>query len=305
MYMKAESLLYNIERTQIPMHSGVIEVNYVEMVDESNVEFSHTHVDYEVYYCVEGSLQIKMEGFEHILLPGQYALLSPGTVHEVRYDPHIPKKYFIFIFQLSQFHKRPVESESVFFDAFAELFQEASFFVGADRNNAAPLIEKMRQEHTDRLYGYKELMRGCYLEFIILILRNLIPNDGRQGIDNLNINMAIKITGYMHQNYNKNIALQDVADAMFVTPRHINRIFQDYFGSSFHKTLRTYRVNYAKNYLHDTDYSIEKIAELVGFSSAQQLVKMFLEVEGVSISEYRARHKASSPQESHDEEAES
>lgn len=289
--MQAKSSIFNIERTQIPMHSGVIEVNYVEMADESCVEFAHTHVDYEIYYCMEGQMQLTAEDKVYYLAPHQYMLISPGVMHEVRYSPENAKKYFIFIFQVAKHAKKPEENEKVFFDAMDELFRQGSVFMGMDRRGAYEVVDKLVAEHTGKLYGFKEMLRGCYLEFLIRILRNLIHQDGTAGVDSKNINMAMHITMYMHESYARNISLQDVADAMFVTPRHINRIFKEYYGSSFHKTLRTYRVSYAKNYLHDTDFSVEKIAELVGFSSSQQLQRLFAEMEGMTISEYRAKFK--------------
>lgn len=291
MYMQSQSPILNIERTQIPMHGGIIEVNYVEMADESCVEFEHAHADYEVYYCMEGQLQIKVDDLTHYLVPKQFLLIAPGVSHEVHYSPELAKKYFIIIFQVARLQKLPADSEKVFFDAMEALFAGGSVFSGADYNQAYELVYKLEQEHRERLYGFKEMLRGYYLEFLIRLLRNLIPADGTRGVDSQNINMAMHITMYMHQHYNKNISLQDVADAMFVTPRHINRIFKEYYNSSFHKTLRTYRVSYAKNYLHDTDFSVEKIAELVGFSSSQQLQRLFTEMEKMTISEYRAQYR--------------
>lgn len=291
MYMQARSPIFNIERTQIPMHSGLIEVNYVDIGDESCVEFEHTHVYYEIYYCTGGQVQITVTGITHYLMPGQFILIAPGVAHEVHYSPEMAKKYFIFIFQISKLQKRPAENEKVFFDAMDELFASGGVFAGTDQNGAGEVVDKLIAEHADMRYGFKEMLRGYYLEFLIRLLRNLIPADGTEGVDSQNINMAMHITMYMHQNYSRNISLQDVADAMFVTPRHINRIFKEYYNSSFHKTLRTYRVSYAKNYLHDTDFSVEKIAELVGFSSSQQLQRLFSEMEGMTISEYRTRFR--------------
>jgi AraC-like DNA-binding protein len=84
-----------------------------------------------------------------------------------------------------------------------------------------------------------------------------------------------------------------VADAMYVTPRHVSRIFNEYFGTSFGKTLSIYRLSYAKNYLCDTDYPVEKIATLVGFASPQSLYKLFKEREKMTIKKYRDMHNKS------------
>ncbi len=95
----------------------------------------------------------------------------------------------------------------------------------------------------------------------------------------------------MHEHYHKNISLEDVSKAFYITPRHVTRIFSDYSGTSFRKTLNIYRLNYAKNYLCYTDKPVEEIAELVGISAPQTLYRLFKENEGMTISEYRKYHK--------------
>lgn len=68
---------------------------------------------------------------------------------------------------------------------------------------------------------------------------------------------------------NKSITAQDITNVSYFATRHINRVFEEYFGQTFKRILNIYRLNYAKIYLVDTYYSVERIAELVGSSSAK------------------------------------
>jgi AraC-like DNA-binding protein len=97
----------------------------------------------------------------------------------------------------------------------------------------------------------------------------------------------------MHEHYAENISLDDVSKVFHITPRHVTRIFSDYFGTSFRRTLSVYRLNYAKNYLCSTDKTVEEIASLVGISAPQTLYRLFKENEGMTISEYRRYHRQS------------
>ncbi len=283
MYNQGQSPLYDIEQTDIAIEGGDITVRYVEMAGEGHMEFAHSHTDHEIYYCVAGRMQIKMQGTTHHLSAGDFALIAPGVIHEIRYDPAEPKQYFIFVF-------RPVargDGESRFFEAFAALFEQHAYFVGRDRKGVDELFGRLLREREEDGFAGKEMLRNYYLEFIVRILRNLIE---KKGTDNANTNLAMQITKYLHENYDRNISMQDVADALYVTPRHINRVYREFFGSSFKQTLQNFRVNYAKNYLCDTNDSIEKIARMVGFSSAHGFSRLFLELEGMSATEYRQRH---------------
>ena len=136
------------------------------------------------------------------------------------------------------------------------------------------------------------MINTLYQQYLLTVLRNMQQEtdpESQHQHDQSKVNWTIKITKYMHANYNKNISVQDIADTFFLSPRHVNRIFSEFFGESFKRTLNIYRLNYAKNYLIDTDYSVEKISELVGLSSPKMLYQLFEEVEGISLSEYRHR----------------
>ena len=296
MYIQTQHSLYNPVRMQIPMLLGEIEVNYIEMLDASCVEFPHSHTDYEIYYCLEGNLTLMLQEKTHVIPARHFVLLPPGTTHGTIYEPHKEKRYFVMVFQLSKHQTTPsaIDYEAAFFENFEAYMQRQLCIIRKDKNRCYHLIDKMQQELEAKCYGWEVLLRGHYLEFIVQILRNFIPpltQNQKEGDLSTHINMAIKITKFMHANYSHNIVLQDVANHMYVTPRHINRIFQEYFGQSFRKTLSIYRLNYAKNYLLDTEYSVECIAHLVGFSSPQSLYKLFREKEEMTMSEYRTHNK--------------
>ena len=59
--------------------------------------------------------------------------------------------------------------------------------------------------------------------------------------------------------------------------------------------MNIYQLNYAKNDLIESNYPVERLAELVGFSSAKTLYQLFKEHEGMTISEFRAKHRESKP----------
>lgn len=49
-------------------------------------------------------------------------------------------------------------------------------------------------------------------------------------------------------------------------------------------------MEYAKNYLCSTNYSVEKIAAMVGFNSPATLRNLIRQEEGLSIREFRRKY---------------
>ena len=90
--------LYLPFQIPIQMADYDLSVKYLEKLDESCVEFTHTHLNYEIYYILEGKMRMRIGGQEHLLLPGRFILIPPGVSHGAVYDPDEQKVYAVFVF---------------------------------------------------------------------------------------------------------------------------------------------------------------------------------------------------------------
>lgn len=101
-YHQKQYPFYNPELIRMSMGSSDFTVNYVELLDESCVEFRHVHDDsYEIYYCLEGTQNFWAGNERLTLTGGMFLLLAPGVHHYTIYEPQIPKRYAVFVFSLS------------------------------------------------------------------------------------------------------------------------------------------------------------------------------------------------------------
>ena len=297
-YNQKQYPLYNPILIRMTMGSGDFVVNYVEMLDESCVEFRHVHKDgYEIYYCIEGSQHLMVEDKCYSLMAGDFLFLRPGVSHYTIYEPKTPKRYAVYVFSVEKTNSskqkgKPLLNDDNFALNTMQFFENKLCFIGHDETSCSALLAKIQQEIEDPKPGGNLMINTLYQQYLLTVLRNMQQEtdpESQHQHDQSKVNWTIKITKYMRANYNKNISVQDIADTFFLSPRHVNRIFSEFFGESFKRTLNIYRLNYAKNYLIDTDYSVEKISELVGLSSPKMLYQLFEEVEGISLSEYRHR----------------
>lgn len=294
-YQQKQYPFYNPNLVRMSMGTLDFVVNYADMLDQTCVEFRHVHECYEIYYCLSGMQHLMIDENIYTLVSGTFAVIPPGIHHYTIYEPMLLKQYVVFVFTpptVSSVKSRSknMQSEMDFLSAALKYFDGHNSFVGKDRFHAEKVITRLDKEIGKDLPGKNQMINALYQEYLIKIFRNLM-SAGREEPAPSNINLAVEMTKYMHANYNKNITVQDIADIFYVSPRHINRVFEEFFGQSFKKTLNIYRLNYAKNYLLDTNYPVERIAELVGFSSAKTLYQLFKEHEGMTVSEFRAKYK--------------
>lgn len=290
--------IYQPYKIKLPLFDSQVWIQHVEILGNETSEFRHYHNSFEVYFPLDGNLKILVDEDILDIPPGHVLFLSPETWHGTIYEPNVERRYFIMIFDfqeedpLEKLDKKSCTTPKQLENILHEL-RKSSHHVVQDNHHGQRLIQYIGQELLALNFGWESMVKSLYMSFLVSMFRNLVDKDAQISIDenHRQLNVPTEITKYMHKNYNKNITLQDVADAMHISPRHISRIFEAYFGTTFSKTLSTYRLNYAKDYLYKTDYSIEKIAHLVGFSSSRTLLRLFKEVEGITTTEYRKKVK--------------
>ena len=292
MHEQKKSALYCNARIKLPLSSYAFIMTYFELLDETQVDFPQLHECCEICFCLENSLTMNVGGREYELLPGHFLIIMPYMPHNVIYNPAEKKKYLSMMFEWPKIEAgteqdRPLASK---IKKLASLDFAAHGFCSAEKINA--LLVNMETELKSRDTGWHILFRGFCLEFLIYCLREVIePVTVARPKEMSSINEAIGITKFMHKNYNRKITFNDVADAVHISPRHAQRVFKDFFGVSFNRALNLYRFNHAKNYLTNSDLTIDEVAKQVGLPSAQSLYKMFREQENMSATEYRVMQK--------------
>ena len=97
---------------------------------------------------------------------------------------------------------------------------------------------------------------------------------------------------YIHNNYMNRIKIDDISKAIGLSPQHLNRLFKNETGTSPYRYLLSYRMSYSIKLLIYTDYNIDEISFLIGFSSGFNYMNAFKKLHKVTPSEYRKLHKS-------------
>ena len=82
-----------------------------------------------------------------------------------------------------------------------------------------------------------------------------------------------------------------VADKFRLTPAYLSRLFKKEMGRGPAEYLQKIRIEAAKNLLVNTDMTIKEISEKVGYQYVLTLNRAFKKFEGITPSQYLARHK--------------
>lgn len=94
---------------------------------------------------------------------------------------------------------------------------------------------------------------------------------------------------YVTRHYHEQITLNDMADAVRLSPSYLSALFSRETGITLTRFVHRTRVERAKRLLRDTDKSVSEIAFDVGFRNVTHFNYVFRKVEDSSPSQYRFR----------------
>ena len=93
---------------------------------------------------------------------------------------------------------------------------------------------------------------------------------------------------YVQEHYsNSELSLDDVAEALQVSPVYLSRQFKEELGTSFIYVLTEIRIKKAIELLDSTERTMNEIAELVGFDNQHYFSTSFKKTVGISPNQYR------------------
>ena len=104
--------------------------------------------------------------------------------------------------------------------------------------------------------------------------------------------VVLKILEYLSHNFMSEISLTALSEKFFTSKASICANFKKTMNCTVNEYLTTLRLNKAKQLLATSDKSLEKIAEISGFSSAMYMGLVFRKKVGLSPLGYRKLEKS-------------
>jgi LacI family transcriptional regulator len=152
--------------------------------------------------------------------------------------------------------------------------------------------------HNARRIGYEaaamldQLMSGRKVAADIVV--DPLGVHARQSSDLLAIEdpEVAKAVRFIRENACKGIRVDDVLDHVALSRRALEMRFRQWVGRPPHMEIRRVQLERVKELLVTSDYKLEKIAEVTGFSTAQYLAGLFHRVMKVTPGSWRRAGRA-------------
>lgn len=105
--------------------------------------------------------------------------------------------------------------------------------------------------------------------------------------DNRNYIRIAKAIDYIQTHFKSQPSLDEVAEAVHLSPAHLQRIFTDWAGVSPKKFLQFISIEHAKKILKEQQATLFDTAFETGLSSTSRLHDLFINIEGMTPAEYK------------------
>ncbi len=103
-----------------------------------------------------------------------------------------------------------------------------------------------------------------------------------------NSNKIKDIITYIERHYSDhNLSVSSVASEFTLNPVYLSRFFKEQTGEGLLNTINKIRMEKAKAFLHDINYTIKDISEMVGFLNSTIFIRTFKKYEGITPGKYR------------------
>ncbi|QDH20000.1 helix-turn-helix domain-containing protein [Saccharibacillus brassicae] len=299
-----------LERLDIAVHWGHYEIRvlrfHLTSFEPGRIINFHNHSTYEFHFIPRGAGRVILGDQPHSLSEGLLYLTGPGVMHYQEADGAQAMDELCLHVDIV---RRPNPSVDPWEAAEAEeCMQKLNALPlrpAADSHGAMPCFLQAYEACESKRIGYYTDIR---MQVIGILLKTIQAYDsGDTGTEAPSRDMAAYrydyAVRYMEANYTSGLRLEDVAEKLDLSPRQLQRIFRGVDRERpFSRVLEDIRLQAVCDRLRTGSLSIERIAELEGFSTAAYLHTVFRKRMGSSPSVYRKakqselhRHPADTP----------
>ncbi|QWU17679.1 AraC-like ligand binding domain-containing protein [Paenibacillus sophorae] len=294
--MQEREIFHSLKR-ETPYREWSPGIHYAQFQNLQPCSFPERRLyDFELLYVRQGKLTTKMNGTRHALTSGQLIFLSPGVYHQnsvLKSPTKLLGIHFDFFGESRILREEDmvVNEEEVVPEKFAVEAIAAPFLPLSEEPVYAPppecihAMEQLVQEFTMRPPGYELVCRGLMLGILTSLLRTQSSRRlAKASVHGERIRALIEeIEAAPAQGWTN----RSMAALMNLHEDHFSKLFRQIAGMPPGEYLRSIRHREARKLLRETDWTIERVGERVGYPDIHYFSRTFSSHEGISPRAYR------------------
>ena len=244
---------------------------------------THAHAAYTVTTLLAGRLVATIGGESFELCAGQTALTNVSQNHSARGE----RIEFVSVALSPTLVNEIVSEIGLTRTTPNVLFRQSLIDDSAIAKAAFEIASEIAEHQLGRAAMLEAQVRQLaihLLRFHLAVRQSDQIELSRAGPVDRRLRRAIE---FMHDNFSRELALEEIASAAYLSEYHFARLFKQITGVTPHVYLANIRLERARKLLVETALPISEIAAMVGYQSQSHFSKMFRSVAGITPRSYR------------------
>lgn len=280
---------------QVVQSSKPFEVQVLELSDWQERPLQNNF--FEVVYIASGKGSQCIDYNEYDYEGGNIFLLPPLRCHSFNIES--PTK-FIFL----KFTKAFFTAGKEYGSDHERWFKEASYILANyqqqpgevignehDRRNLIGLIQTIMYEAQNHRENANELIKSLMVSVLHMLIRSIKRNNAVQSERISSDHRFTEMTAYLQENLAspEKLTVDSLATQFHLSPTYISEFFRKNMGVSLREYIAKSRLKLVEIRLLYSDFTLNEIADELGFTDASHLSRTFKKYSGQSIREFRSK----------------
>jgi len=238
----------------------------------------HNHDFYEIIFMIDGDRRFFIHKDIYICQPGDIILIPPGCSHRAVTISETYERYLLY------FNKNFVQESPLL-----SCFKTPHIQVSKRRfKEVADLLENIRSEIIKK-DEYSDIMVKVYTQNLLMLLCRYSEKPSIREFDSCDKNIQ-QAAIYIRSHYRENLTLQQIADAVYLSPSYLSKRFKEVTGFGIVEYISGVRIREAELLLSGTNKSIVEIADRCGYNDSNYFGDVFKKIVGCSPTQYRKQN---------------
>lgn len=255
-----------------------------------NMDNTHYHDCFEVYFQISGDRNLLSGGRFHHLEPGSVLWIPKFDLHQSFQGQQDTGTRAVLYFREEYLRGVLQERAGELLALFAGPFQVMRLDV-FQRRKALELLYELEQGSRA---GQELYARFVFGQLVLLLeawsrAEGALPQEAAPTMGPKYDRIA-SVLAYLKNHREERLRLEDVARAFFVTPAYLSRSFKACTGLSFVTYLNHLKVERAKELLL-REGSVTQVSLELGYESLTHFERVFRQIAGLSPTEWRKRQR--------------
>ncbi|UPQ90246.1 helix-turn-helix domain-containing protein [Vibrio sinaloensis] len=270
-------------RYRLRSHQRYQHLNFAFVDGDHRTDFAmHKHDFSELFLVLEGEGKHLVSEYQYPLCAGDIFVINGDTEHGFKDVRNLKLINLMFddsapFFELPSMRALSGYQALFKIEPIARQTSEYSAKLTLDRQQlqvTAHLLEQIRQEYQQAEPGFEIVISSLMQQLVVNLSRIYQSHQLNAPQTTFALSRALV---FLEQHFtSSDIDIDQIANAAFVSPRQLQRLFRQYFECSPIQYLRSLQLNYASKLITDEKVtSVQEIAERSGFSDSNYFSKCY------------------------------